>query len=193
MPRKQFSRACFGAGVVAMLLAGSAIAQAPNPEQAKQQITAAIEGLVRASQNNDMAAMDKYYAPDATLIDSSGESKWSEYKERHLRDQLATIAKANHRVVAMNIQVWGDTALATYDFVIAVKPEAARAAFGEAFNPAAAKTSEVAGGIGLYGKGTAVFRHINNEWKVVHVQATGRPMKPAETARFSPALAAPPR
>jgi hypothetical protein len=186
---------CRRAGIVSMvgaaLLATTAIAQAQPRQptydsrlaldQARKDITSVVEGSVRAAEAQDIGALDRFYTPDATIVDGSGQQSWAEYRDKSLRAQFQSLAAANHGAAISKIDIWDDTAVVTFDYAIAAKPESARAQLGD--SPAVAAV--ITGAVGVVGKGTFVLRRINNEWRGVHVQTAGRAMRPGEREKFS--------
>jgi ketosteroid isomerase-like protein len=182
-----FLRTSIAVLVPLMFFASLAMSQT-DIEQAKKDISAAVEGIAKAAQARDFAAMDKFFTPDATIIDSSGETRWSVYKEAQLKQQLATMGRVVHSVTTTNVTVWENTAVASFDFVQSAKPTALSAALKQNIKPAAAALP--GGEVAIIGKGTVVFRRINGEWKAVHVQSAGRPMTQAEATKFKTQLLA---
>jgi ketosteroid isomerase-like protein len=166
----------------ALLLTGSiALAQSTaNVDEARKQVVSALDASVKAASSGDISTLDKIYAPDATIIDSTGQSSWSEYRDKNFKSQMATMASSSHNVAVTKTHIFGDTAIVTFDYAISSKPESARAVLGEGFATAAVLT----GAIGIYGKGTMVLQRTNNDWKVVHVQTAGRAMRPGEREKL---------
>jgi ketosteroid isomerase-like protein len=170
---------------LAALTLGSALAQSNlATDEARKQVASALETSVKAAQSGDVNALDKVYAPDATIIDSTGQSTWTEYKDKNFKAQMATMASASHNVAVTKMDVFGDTAVVAFDYAINAKPEAARAVLGDGPATAAVLT----GSVGIFGKGTMVLHRTNNEWKIVHVQTAGRALKPGEREKLQSLL-----
>ncbi|MBR1001960.1 MULTISPECIES: YybH family protein [Bradyrhizobium] len=173
------------AGLTALTSGSAALAQSNLAmEEARKQVSSTLDASIKAAQLGDVSALDKVYAPDATIIDSSGQSTWSEYKEKNFKAQMATMASNSHNVAVTKMDVFGDTAVLAFDYAINSKPEAARAALGDGPATAAILT----GSVGIFGKGTMVLRRTNNEWKIVHVQTAGRALKPGEREKLQTML-----
>jgi len=173
------------AGWAVVASGSSALAQSNLAmDEARKQVSSTLDASIKAAQSGDVSALDKVYAPDATIIDSTGQSTWSEYKDKNFKAQMATMASSSHNVAVTKMDVFGDTAVVAFDYAISSKPEAARAVLGD--GPATAAV--VTGSVGIFGKGTMVLRRTNNEWKIVHVQTAGRAMKPGEREKLQSLL-----
>lgn len=141
-------------------------ANATSPERDREAVAAVINGAVnetqRVTQNRDNLAagarsLDKYFDEDVTIIDSSGFTKgWSTYREKNLEGQLRSVA-SSYRVGGLNINIVGDMAVASYPYTINADVNG--------------KTTTI------FGYGTTALRRRGSDWKIIHTQSSGRPMK----------------
>lgn len=144
----------------------SPTANATSPERDREAVTAVINGVVnetqRVTQNRDNLAagarsLDKYFDEEVTIIDSSGFTKgWSTYREKNLEGQLRTVV-SNYRVGGLNINLAGDMAVASYPYTINADVNG--------------KTTTI------FGYGTTALRRRGSDWKIIHTQSSGRPMR----------------
>ncbi len=159
-----------GALFVAVTLTCSAAAQPSLSLQSPGSTGAdadAIKALLRQmtadSAKGDPNALDKYFSPNAVVIDRGGVTQgWAKYKSQQLVWQMSEVQNASQRIQAgghavgdILVNVSGSTAWTVYSFSVTT-----------AFN---GETREV------WGIGSMTLLKSGGKWQVVQSQTLGRP------------------
>lgn len=116
-----------------------------------------VETLAEYTQAKDLAALDTLYAPDAwvQIIEGAGLNRsWADYRDNHLRPELAGFESFAYRFYEVEPQVRGDLAWAPFRYDLTVH--------------------STRGHVEIEGRGTAILEKRGDRWLVVHLHTSGR-------------------
>ncbi len=120
-----------------------------------------VEAIASHSQVSDIAGLDTVFAPDAwvEVIEGSGVNHgWADYRDNHLRPELAEMRDLHYRFFDVRPQVRGNVAWASFRYDLAA--DGAR------------------GHAEAEGRGTAILERRGGRWLVVHLHTSGRRKAP---------------
>ncbi len=123
-------------------------------EAAVRRVVAAVASLQEA---NDIAGMDTLFASDpwVEIIEGSGINHgWTDYRNNHLKPELAEMQHLRFRFFDIAPQVRGNVAWAPFRYELA------------AHTPS--------GHVEVEGHGTAILERRGGRWVVVHLHTSGR-------------------
>lgn len=125
-----------------------------SDEEAVRQV---VEAIAAYEQAGDLAAVDTLFAPGrgVHIIEGAGVNHgWSEYRDNHLGPELEGFENFQYRYYAVEPQVRGNVAWASFRYELAVDTQR--------------------GHIESEGRGTAVLEKRDNQWLIVHFHTSGR-------------------
>ena len=143
--------------VLCLVGAGSAVAQDPEVEA----VRAVVSALASYSQAGDFTGLDSLYSSGrgVHIIEGAGVNHgWVDYRDHHLKPELAEFKNFSYRYFAIEPQVRGTVAWTAFRYELA------------------ADTPN--GHVEVEGRGTAVLEKRDGRWLVVHTHTSGR-RKPA--------------
>ena len=120
-----------------------------------------IEAIAALSEAKDMAGLDTLYAADGwvQIIEGSGVNRgWGDYRDHHLKPELAEFQNFRYRYFEIEPQVRGGVAWAPFRYELAVDTQQ--------------------GHVEAEGRGTAILERRGGRWLVVHVHTSGRRKAP---------------
>lgn len=127
-------------------------------ETAVRQVVAAVASFQEA---NDIAGLDTLFAPDpwVEIIEGSGVNHgWTDYRNNHLKPELAEMQHLRFRFFDIAPQVRGTVAWAPFRYELA--------------------TDTPQGHVEVEGRGTAILERRDGRWLVVHLHTSGRRKTP---------------
>ncbi|MFA4950431.1 nuclear transport factor 2 family protein [Brevundimonas sp.] len=146
---------------LAAVLATSAPAQVPSPEEA--QVGAVVTAYKDAVERMDVSQTPTLFWPDSAIFENGGvEGTFAYYLEHHLGPEFDDLAGFDFRDHAMKVEIDGDTALVseTYTYHITFKDDSREA-------------------IERRGVATSVLRKRGDEWRFVRYHSSARPLRRA--------------
>lgn len=120
-------------------------------------VRAVVEALAASVVANDMAALDTLHAPDpwVRVIEGAGvNSGWADYRDHHLKPELAEFENLKYRYYDVEPQVRGNVAWAAFRYELSVDTPR--------------------GHVEVEGRGTAILEKRDSRWVVVHRHTSGR-------------------
>ncbi len=120
-----------------------------------------VEAVATLSQAKDVAGLDTLFAPDAwvRIIEGPGVNNgWVDYRDHHLKPELAELGEFRYRFYGVEPQVRGAVAWAPFRYELG------------------AHTPE--GHVEVEGRGTAVLERRGGKWLIVHLHTSGRRKAP---------------
>ncbi|MFQ6046297.1 MAG: YybH family protein [Gemmatimonadales bacterium] len=142
-----------GTGLAVGAPASSLRAQAPEEDAVRR----VVESVAAFSQAKDFAGLDTLYAPDSWvhIIEGTGVNHgWADYRDHHLRPELAEFENFKYRYYAIEPQVRGGVAWTPFRYELSVDTQR--------------------GHVEIEGRGTAVLEKRDGRWLVVHLHTSGR-------------------
>ncbi|MGI9091110.1 MAG: YybH family protein [Gemmatimonadaceae bacterium] len=141
------------------------------------QVRAVIQGVFRAAERMDVAALDTLYAGDSlTVVEGAGINRgWADYRDHHLVPELREMKGLQYRPEQIEVHVNGDLAWALFRYTLVAE--------------SGGHTADVVG------RGTAVLeRHVGatiganggpkrGRWVMRHIQTSGRARRPGDPPR----------
>jgi len=127
-------------------------------ETAVRQVVAAVAYLQEA---NDIAGLDTLFAPDpwVEIMEGSGVNHgWTDYRNNHLKPELAEMQHLRYRFFDVAPQVRGKVAWAPFRYELAADTPS--------------------GHVDVEGRGTAILERRREQWLVVHLHTSGRRRTP---------------
>lgn len=159
MTRRRLAVFTCGLAVSAGATAIPSFVRAQSPDEAA--VRRAVEAVAELTQRKDLAGLDTLFAHDAwvRIIEGAGVDRgWVQYRDHHLKPELAEFEHFTYRFYDVESQVRGDVAWAAFRYNLAVD------------------TSD--GHVEVEGRGTAVLERRDGRWKVVHLHTSGRRKTP---------------
>ncbi len=120
-------------------------------------IRGVVEAIAEFTEAGDFEGLDTLYAHDdwVRIIEGAGVNEgWIDYRDHHLKPELSEFEDLSYRYFAIEPQVRGDVAWASFRYELAVD------------------TSR--GHVEVEGRGTAVLEKREGRWLVVHLHTSGR-------------------
>ncbi len=145
--------------LAALSLVGTGVATAQDAES--EAVRAVVAALASYSQAGDFAGLDSLYAPGAGvhIIEGAGVNRgWIEYRDHHLKPELAEFKNFSYRYFAIEPQIRGLVAWTPFRYELSVDTPQ--------------------GHVEVEGRGTAILEKRDGRWLVVHTHTSGR-RKPA--------------
>jgi ketosteroid isomerase-like protein len=116
-----------------------------------------VERVAELIQAGELAGLDTLYAPEESvhIIEGAGVNHgWADYRDRHLIPELAEFENLAYRYYAVEPQVRGDVAWASFRYELTVDTPGGHVEVG--------------------GRGTAVLERRSGRWRIVHMHTSGR-------------------
>ncbi len=120
-----------------------------------------VEAVARFTESKNIAGLDTLFAPDdwVRVIEGAGVNNgWTDYRDHHLRPELAEMGALTYRFFDVEPHVRGDVAWAAFRYELTV-------------NDAQGRTE-------IEGRGTAVLERRGNRWHIVQLHTSGRRKQP---------------
>jgi ketosteroid isomerase-like protein len=133
-----------------------------RPTEDTARVREVVEAVARFTQLKDIAGLDTLFAPDAwvRVIEGAGVNNgWTDYRDRHLRPELAEMGTFTYRFFAVEPHVRGAVAWTAFRYELTV--------------------DEAQGSTEIEGRGTAVLERRGNRWQIVQLHTSGRRKQPA--------------
>tara|TARA_R110000772_G_scaffold30735_3_gene76328 strand:- start:686 stop:1090 length:405 start_codon:yes stop_codon:yes gene_type:complete len=122
------------------------------------EIRMVLERLAGLMQAGDLEAIGEIYSTGRSvhIIEGVGVNHgWEEYRDDHLRPELAAFRNLVYHYFAIEPQVRGNIAYAAFRYELSADTEG--------------------GHIDIEGRGTIILEKMNDQWKIVHSHTSGRP------------------
>lgn len=116
-----------------------------------------VESVAAFSQAKNIVGLDSLYAHDrwVHIIEGAGVNHgWEDYRDHHLKPELAEFENFKYRYYAIEPQVRGGVAWTPFRYELAVDTPR--------------------GHVEVEGRGTAVLEKRNGRWLIVHLHTSGR-------------------
>lgn len=132
------------------LLTPASLAGQRTPDPERSAVQRVIVELAERIQANDLSALDSLFRPRGLhiLTDNATTHGWPEYRDKHLKPELAQFPALRYSHTAVEAVVRGEVAW------VAFRRELSSSAGGAA---------------PVSGRGTAVLEKIDNRWIIVHL------------------------
>jgi len=133
---------------------GTALRAQAGEETAVRRVVEAVASLQEA---NDIAGLDTLFAPNpwVEIIEGSGVNHgWTDYRNNHLKPELAEMQHLRFRFFDITPQVRGNVAWAPFRYELAADTPS--------------------GHVDVEGRGTAILERHGRRWLVVHLHTSGR-------------------
>ena len=133
---------------------GTALRAQAGEETAVRRVVEAVASLQEA---NDIAGLDTLFAPNpwVEIIEGSGVNHgWSDYRNNHLKPELAEMQHLRFRFFDITPQVRGNVAWAPFRYELAADTPS--------------------GHVDVEGRGSAILERRGRRWLVVHLHTSGR-------------------
>lgn len=143
------------AGRLLLLPLLGAAGTAQQPDEAAVRRT--VEAVATLSAAKNLEGLDTIFAPDpwVQVIEGAGVNVgWTDYRDHHLRPELAEMEHFTYRFFEIEPQVRGDVAWAPFRYELA--------------------TDTPQGHVAVEGRGTAVLEKHGGRWLIVHLHTSGR-------------------
>lgn len=115
-----------------------------------------LQSFARAVERADLAAMEGLWLADAAVFENAGANwGWADYRDHHLKPELAVMTGIRYQLEDVREHVEGDRAWATFRFRFQAQM-GERAVDGE-------------------GLGTALFVKQGGRWRIRHLHTSSRP------------------
>jgi ketosteroid isomerase-like protein len=154
-----------GFSAIAILLAVPVFGHEPEKQEPANAVRVVLQRNAEAFERGDMRALDSIWAADDSVTvfeDGHANYGWTDYRENHLKPEMAEMKNVQYRLSDIKPRVDGKTAWATFKYTIEADVEGKR----------------IAGG----GLGTAILEKRRCDWKIVHWHSSAPRRKPAEAA-----------
>lgn len=142
---------------VSLLLVSVAPRAVPAQSADAAAIRRVLEAYAELLQAKDVAGMDTLIAHDewVHIIEGAGVNHgWRDYREHHLKPELAESENVRYRYFAIEPQVRGSTAWTPLRYELSVDMRGQH--------------------IAVEGRGTAVLENRSGRWVIVHLHTSGR-------------------
>ena len=126
----------------------------------KAAVRRVVEAVGSLQEANDIAGLDTLFAPNpwVEIIEGSGVNHgWTDYRNNHLKPELAEMQHLRFRFFDIAPQVRGNVAWAPLRYELADTPS---------------------GHVEVEGRGTAILERRGKRWLVVHLHTSGRRKTP---------------
>lgn len=121
------------------------------------EVRSIIEGMAVLIESGDLDALGTIYAPGpgVHIIEGSGVNHgWEDYRDNHLRPELASYSNLSFRYFAIEPIVRDEVAFAAFRYEL--------------------KAETQSGPLNVAGRGTLVLEKMLGSWKIVHSHTSGR-------------------
>jgi ketosteroid isomerase-like protein len=140
-----------------------------RPTEDTARVREVVEAVARFTQLKDIAGLDTLFAPDAwvRVIEGAGVNNgWTDYRDRHLRPELAEMGTFTYRFFAVEPHVRGAVAWTAFRYELTV--------------------DEAQGSTEIEGRGTAVLERRGNRWQLVQLHTSAPQATRALTGHIQP-------
>ena len=147
--------------VILVLISSSFVFSQTDDIAAVRQV---LLGEAIAFERNDMAAVEKHWATDESVIvfeNGHANYGWSDYKNNHLGPEMAEMKNTSFKMADIKVKTEGTLAYATFKYTIA----------------ADLKNRRMEGN----GLGTAVLEKRGKDWVIIHWHSSSPRRPPAQT------------
>ena len=120
-----------------------------------------VTAVASPQEANDIAGLDTLFAPNpwAEIIEGSGVNQgWTDYRNNHLKPELAEMQHLSFRFFNIAPQVRGKVAWVPFRYELAADTPSEH--------------------VDIEGRGTAILERRRERWLVVHLHASGRRKTP---------------
>jgi hypothetical protein len=110
-----------GFSAIAILLAVTLFGHEPEKQEPAYAVSVVLQRNAQAFERGDMGALDSIWAADdsVTLFESGHANYgWSDYRENHLKPEIAEMKNVKYRLSDIKPRVEGNTAWATFKYTI---------------------------------------------------------------------------
>jgi ketosteroid isomerase-like protein len=143
--------------LVSVLVAGFAAEDGQAQDAERAAVRQVIEAVAAFEQAKNLPAMDTLFAPEqgVHIIEGAGVNHgWVDYRDNHIGPELEAFENFEYRYYAVEPQVRGDVAWASFRYELGADTQRGRLEFE--------------------GRGTAVLEKREGRWLIVHLHTSGR-------------------